>query len=185
MTPQTKAQIMAGFADSLRGSGHVQQDALVVVVPGEPCAQGRPKFARMGNFVRAYDPRKSRDWKAYAVACIEGALIARGQAGIAYPEGPLKAFVTAVFACPKGDHRKVPVARRPHPKRPDAENVAKAVLDAATTAGLWQDDSQVAVLVVSKWIGYQGEAPYVQLSVERLAEAAGDPDALAKAEAPA
>jgi Holliday junction resolvase RusA-like endonuclease len=143
-----------------------ETERLTVTIQGEPCSQGRPKFARMGEFVRAYDPKKSRDWKAYAVACIEGALIARGQVGIAFPAGPLKVYVSAIFTCPKGNHRKAPVPRRLHPKRPDAENVAKAVLDAATTAGLWQDDAQVSVLVVTKWIGAQGEAPFVRLEVE-------------------
>jgi Holliday junction resolvase RusA-like endonuclease len=140
---------------------------LSVSIAGEPCAQGRPKFARIGQHVRAYDPKKSRDWKAYAVACVEGALMARGITGIAFPEGPLKVFVTAVFTCPKGDHRKVSVPRRLHAKRPDAENVGKAVLDMGTTAGLWQDDAQVADLRIMKIIGAQGEAPYVQLQVER------------------
>jgi Holliday junction resolvase RusA-like endonuclease len=85
---------------------------------------------------------------------------------VAFPQGPLKVTVDAYFTCPKGDHRKVPVGARLHPKRPDAENVAKAVLDAGTTAGLWQDDSQVAVLVVTKWIGAQGAAPHVRVEVE-------------------
>lgn len=144
----------------------VERPRVTITIPGEPCAQGRPKFAKIGGHVRAYDPKKSRDWKAYAVACVEGALMARGTTGIAFAGGPLKVYVSAVFTCPRGDHRKAPVARRLHPKRPDAENVAKAVLDAATTAGLWQDDSQVSVLVVTKWIGAQGEAPFVRLEVE-------------------
>lgn len=143
----------------------VARETLRILVPGEPCAQGRPKFARMGKFVRAYDPKKSRDWKAYAVACIEGALQAQGITGIAFPTGPLRVMVTALFTCPKGDHRKIPVPRRLHPKRPDAENVAKAVLDAGTAAGLWQDDSQVAILLIQKWVGFQGEAPHVSLEV--------------------
>ena len=30
-------------------------------VDGEPVAQGRPRFARRGGFVQAYDPKKSKD----------------------------------------------------------------------------------------------------------------------------
>lgn len=32
-------------------------------VDGEPVAQGRPRFARRGGFVQAYDPKKSKDYK--------------------------------------------------------------------------------------------------------------------------
>lgn len=142
----------------------VARETLRVVVPGEPCAQGRPKFARMGKFVRAYDPKKSRNWKAMAVEFIKATAASDA---IVFPDGPLRVMVTAVFTCPRGDHRKTPVARRLHPKRPDAENVAKAVLDSGTAAGIWQDDSQVAILLVQKWIGAQGEAPYVAMEVAR------------------
>jgi Holliday junction resolvase RusA-like endonuclease len=30
---------------------------------GYPVAQGRPRFYRRGNFVGAYDPATSKDWK--------------------------------------------------------------------------------------------------------------------------
>jgi Holliday junction resolvase RusA-like endonuclease len=35
--------------------------------------------------------------------------------------------------------------------KPDADNVAKLVLDALTRAGVWRDDTQVAGLVVWRW----------------------------------
>ena len=35
-------------------------------------------------------------------------------------------------------------------KRPDVDNLAKAVMDAINQVGLWEDDSQIAVLEVSK-----------------------------------
>ena len=36
---------------------------LKIVIYGEPVPQGRPRFARMGNYVHAYDPQKSKDYK--------------------------------------------------------------------------------------------------------------------------
>jgi Holliday junction resolvase RusA-like endonuclease len=135
-----------------------------MVIPGEPCAQGRPRFARRGKFVVAFDPAKSRNWKATAQALMQTAM------GTAAPmQGPLSVDVAATFTCPKGDHRKTPRPRRWHAKRPDAENVVKAVLDAATGV-LWLDDSQVARLVVVKAIGAQGEAPRVWLRVRPIME---------------
>lgn len=35
----------------------------VFEVPGEPVAQGRPRFSRRGGFITAYDPVKSRNYK--------------------------------------------------------------------------------------------------------------------------
>jgi len=32
-------------------------------VYGNPVAQGRPRFARRGNFVATYDPKESKSWK--------------------------------------------------------------------------------------------------------------------------
>ena len=140
---------------------------MIVTIPGEPVAQGRPRFARAGKFVRTYDPAKSRNWKAMATDFFRQAM-PEDAAGLRlmFPSGPVEVEIVAVFSCPKGDHRKVPVGRRPHSKRPDCENVAKAILDAATAAGVWGDDSQVQVLGVVKWIAAQGEAPYVRVEVE-------------------
>ena len=34
-----------------------------VVIYGEPVAQGSPRFARVGKYVHAYDPEKSKNYK--------------------------------------------------------------------------------------------------------------------------
>ena len=136
---------------------------LSVLIPGEPVSQGRPRFARVGKFVRTYDPAKSRNWKATAQAHFRDALQA---AGITAPfQGPLECRILARFTCPKSDWRKrEPVPQRPHAKRPDAENVGKAVLDSATGV-VWLDDAQVAKLTIVKVVGAQGEAPGVEVQV--------------------
>ena len=139
-----------------------------IVIPGEPVAQGRPRSFRLpGGGVRAYDPAKSRNWKAEAHVHMARAVEAEAGMLVLYPLGPCEALVTAVFTCPKSDFRKEPRVRRRHAKRPDAENVAKAVLDAGTGV-LWADDSQVARLVIEKWIGAQGERPFVEIKVREL-----------------
>ena len=38
---------------------------LTFTIPGEPTAQGRPRFSTHDGFVKAYDPEKSRNYKAY------------------------------------------------------------------------------------------------------------------------
>lgn len=117
-----------------------------------------------GQGIRTYDPAKSRNWKAEAKHAMLQALT-----GPPFTDGPLAVRVVATFSCPRSQWRKrSPWQRRWHAKRPDGENVAKAVLDAATGI-LWADDAQVARLEVEKWIGAQGEMPGVWISVERLA----------------
>lgn len=38
---------------------------LTFTIPGEPTAQGRPRFSTHSGFVKAYDPEKSRNYKSY------------------------------------------------------------------------------------------------------------------------
>lgn len=149
-------------------------------VPGEPVAQGRGEsFILHGKGcawhrthkvcdrgcknIRVRDPKKSRDWKAMASLHFTSAM-----AGRQPMNGAVHLSVEAVFSCPKGDWRKrTPRERRRHTKRPDIDNIAKAVLDAANGVILG-DDCSVAVLTVEKWIGAQGELPYVCVTVEEI-----------------
>ena len=142
-------------------------------IPGEPVAQGRARaFTTPSGFVRLYDPAKSRNWKATAHEHFRLALQA---AQVTRPlVGPVQCEILAVFTCPASQWRKTrPMPRRPHAKKPDAENVAKAVLDAGTGV-VWIDDSQVADLRIRKVIGEQGEAPYVLVSVTAASVPARD-----------
>lgn len=138
-------------------------------IPGEPVAQPRARaFKLPSGQIRMYDPKPARNWKAAAQAhmlqaCADSGLV-ETPGGVAF-EGPVRCAIIAVFTCPRSHWRKrEPVPRRPHAQRPDAENVAKAVLDAATGV-VWLDDSQVAELEIRKIIGAQGEAPRVEVVV--------------------
>lgn len=150
----------------------------VVRVPGEPFAQpranaaplmrdGKPVMKNGRPVIVVYDTPGAKNWKATA----QGHML-----GIRFPSGPLEGCiegpvalrVLAVFTCPKSHHRKrEPLPRRWHVQRPDGDNVLKAVKDAAKGV-LWLDDSQVAVAEVTKIIGAQGEAPYVEVRVREL-----------------
>lgn len=143
--------------------------SLTIRIPGEPVAQGRPRAAVVAGRARVFDPKKSRNWKATAREGMRLALDYRGGIqSLPFPDGPVRVVIVARFTCPKGDHRKTaPAPERWRNKKPDAENVAKAVLDAATGV-LWQDDAQVADLRVLTVTAAQGEAPGVLLMVERL-----------------
>lgn len=134
-----------------------------ITIPGDPVAQGRPKFAVVNGHGRAYDPKKSRTWKATAQDFM------RQAADKPYPpKAALHVQVYAVFRCPKGDYRVInPAPLRWHVKRPDGDNILKAVKDAGSGV-LWLDDAQVAKATVTKLIAPQGEAPRVVIIVREL-----------------
>lgn len=121
---------------------------VTVTIPGDPVAQGRGRAVRFGNSVRVIDPSKSRSWKGAAQVHM---IQARSSALVFAPmEGPLVVTVLATWARPKSHPKRNPPTWRT--SRPDADNVAKAVLDAGI-AVLWADDSSVVRLVVEKRYG--------------------------------
>lgn len=134
-----------------------------------PVAQGRGKATAAGGFTRVYDPKKSREAKAAA----RDDLIRECQhLGLVMPvfDDRLVIFeLECVFQLPKGMHRKnSPPGRtwlRSGVNRNDADNLAKLYMDAANGV-LWIDDAQVVRLVVERWRGAQGEAPYVRVAAK-------------------
>lgn len=116
-------------------------------VYGEPVAQGRPKFSTIGGFPRAYDPKKSRDFKDYV------RLAATEHAPAALLEGPLGIAVTAFRSTPKSFSKKKAVAAELGEilpvSKPDADNYLKGVKDALKGV-IWKDDSQVVDAFVRK-----------------------------------
>ena len=132
-----------------------------VSIPGEPVAQGRPRFVNTAAGPRAIDPKKSRSWKALAQVFMQQAA---KQQGWAIHEGPLGLSVKAFWPCPTSDRRKVPKPMRYRPKRPDGDNILKAVQDAGQGV-LWHDDSQIVLGVVSKFTAAQDAPPGVEIEV--------------------
>jgi len=127
-------------------------------VNGTPKGQPRPRaFARkMGQkFVaRVYDDGSVEGWKG----CI--ALAARPHIPTTPITGPVKLELAIYLHRPQRFCRKCDV---PHPIpaecKPDADNAAKAVMDALTVLGFWKDDAQVVDANVYKWYSAKGENP--------------------------
>lgn len=110
---------------------------------GDPRPQGRPRFYRRGNFVGAYDPKESREYKqtlAAQLAAQSPEFIEQGKA--------VSIYVEFIFARPKSLPKRV----EDHVKKPDLDNLIKALKDAAKGI-LWHDDSQVVQLSARKVYG--------------------------------
>lgn len=140
---------------------------LTFTIPGEPVAQGRGRAVRVGAGVRVIDPGKSRSWKGAAQVHMLEAL---ERAGLmpGFFVGPVELRVVAVWRCPKGRERKTsPAPRAWKASRPDCDNVAKCLMDAAN-AILFADDAQVVRLIVEKHVAAQGEEPRVEVQVRNV-----------------
>lgn len=135
-------------------------------VPAVPVAQPRQKQRVMMVGGRAmasnYMPAKHpvNEFKATV------RLAAREQYQGAAIAEPLAMRVVAVFPRPKAlCWKSRPTPRLPKASKPDADNVAKAVMD-ALSGTTFVDDAQVASLHVEKWIAAGDEQPHVQVVIE-------------------
>lgn len=136
-----------------------------MTIPGEPISQPRQRHGVVNGRVRNWTPSKHpvNDYKA----AIRLAWQATGERLI---DGPALVKIVAVFSRPQSmlwKRRAMP--RAPHTKRPDCENVGKAVLDALTGVA-YRDDSQVVHLEIAKVIASGDESPHTLLTVCSLNE---------------
>jgi Holliday junction resolvase RusA-like endonuclease len=128
-------------------------------VYGTPVAQGRPRFSSQGGFTRAYDPKKSKDFKKYVK------LVAAENRPKKLLEGPVQLFIRVYKPTLKNFSKKKLAAAesgelRPLTK-PDVDNYVKGIKDACNQI-LWKDDSQVVELLASKWYS---EKPRIEIMV--------------------
>lgn len=122
-------------------------------VPIIPKGQPRPRFARGAKFVRTYDPASAVDWKAQFKAMVAREI----GCGSPFPKGvAISMVIEAWFPRPerlKGKDRngnwKYQAHAMPQASKPDADNLAKIVLDAL--APWMYDDAQVSELTIRKW----------------------------------
>lgn len=126
-------------------------------VPGAPVGKGRPRFTRSGH---AYTPEKPPPMRS-----------ASGCAGRSRAAMALRAAYRwrqasrHFFPLPKSLSAKKTAALdgTPHTKKSNADNVAKAVLDALNGCA-YPDDSQIAFLTVRKY--QTAGTPRVEVTIE-------------------
>lgn len=131
-------------------------------VYGNPVAQGRPKFTTVGGFARAYDPKKSRDYKDYV------RIAAADHAPLELLEGPLAVMIIAYRPIPKSFSKKKAAAAEAgeiYPTtKPDADNYLKGVKDALKGI-MWVDDSQVVDVYARK---RYSSRPRIEVKIRKL-----------------
>lgn len=123
---------------------------ILITIPGEPCAQGRPRISTAGGFPRAYDPAKSRNYKAFVKLIAQEEIPVQGWR---YTELPLAVTITAYMSIPSSKSKKFKQAaalgvERPT-KKPDIDNIFKCVTDALSGIA-YKDDKQIVAATVNK-----------------------------------
>lgn len=140
-------------------------------IEGKPVGKGRPRFRRMGIFVQTYTPEATKEYEKLVGMRFQNS-------GGAITDKPVRVEIVAFFAPPKSTRKRDKaemLANRILPmKKPDADNIAKIVLDALNKIA-YVDDSQVIELVVKK--RYAAKAK-VSVHIEEI-ETEGEYDALA------
>lgn len=116
-------------------------------VPGEPKGKGRPRFSNAGKYVKTYTPHDTVVYEN----------LVRLSYTQAHPKvkltGALRAEIRAYFPIPASVSKKKREAmiagKVRYTKKIDADNLAKAVLDALNNVA-YDDDKQIVELFVSK-----------------------------------
>ena len=132
-------------------------------IPGHPVPQGRPRFYRRGRFVGTYDPAESASFKNRV------ALFAK-QAGIEPLAGPVSIAVTFYLRRPKRMMGKKWLDMpEPCAKRPDADNLFKAVTDGLSGIA-YLDDGQICIVVIEKKYHEKTGAPRTEIEIGNAGE---------------
>lgn len=136
---------------------------LKVFIPCVPVAQPRTKATIRGKHAGVYTPKGPHDAFKAEVA------LAVGRAWDSPPVAePVRVDVLFLFPRTKGQMwKRKPMPRLHHTKKPDRDNLDKAVLDALKGI-VWIDDSQVCQGQLNKWIAAGDEQPGVELTITIL-----------------
>jgi len=143
-----------------------------ITIPGPPPLWRRPRLARRGRHVAHVTALATRDDEARVAHCARVHCARNGLSTMPAGE-PLSLTVRAYYARPQRRPAWCPAdvwaAGLPcsRPVTPDADNVAKAVMDGLTKAGAWADDGQVVHIDARTLMAGSGEAARTVVTVRR------------------
>lgn len=113
---------------------------LQIVVPGEPIAKGRPRFASRGGYAVAYTPKRTANYENLVATAFQQK----------FPDWiptdkPVEVDMKAYFSIPKSFSKKKILKAKENEvrplKKPDTDNLLK-IMDALNQIA-WIDDKQV------------------------------------------
>lgn len=133
---------------------------------GEAVGKGRPRYAKRGDYVHTYTPKRTKDF--------EDALRFEFMAGnceampVYDKDTPLQATVLVGVGIPKSYSKKKQALCRDRfvapNKKPDIDNILKSVMD-SLNGYAFADDSQVVRIMAEK---VYAEEPFVEVTIDEL-----------------
>ena len=138
-----------------------------LVIYGEPVPQGRPRFARIGKYVHAYDPEKSKNYKQLVRFWVTQHL--KKIDGFKPFQNALYVDLTFFLSIPSSWSKKRRIEAdngviRPIVK-PDTDNMVKSVTDSCNGL-LWVDDNIITDFHARK--RYTAELARVEIIVKEV-----------------
>ena len=132
---------------------------VIFTIHGSPRGKGRPRFTRTG---RVYTPAETTQYET-----LVGLSYRNSAKGYKFTS-PVRVTIKAFHKPPKGKSKKVTEDMlNGHilpTKKPDADNVAKIILDGLNHVA-WDDDTQVVDMMVTK---RYAEEPLVAVIIEEI-----------------
>ena len=133
-------------------------------VLGTPVGKSRPKFSTVNGHAVAYTPAKTASYETLVRLSYQQQI----GAFMFNKDKPLRAIIRAFFPIPKSASKKkreqMEAGKIRHTKKCDADNIAKACLDALNGIAFY-DDSQVCELSISK---FYGDTPKVEIIIDEV-----------------
>jgi len=149
------------------GSGEhektLKTPAIRFFVPGQPVGKGRPRAAARGRHVRLYTPEKTVTYESLVATAAHGAMQGRPPIqGACIAQMVIRQMVPLSWSAKK---RTQALSGEIRPaKKPDIDNVVKALFDAMNGV-VWVDDVQVVNVSALK---VYSETPGVVIEVSEI-----------------
>jgi len=134
---------------------------VTLTITEEAVAKARPRVSSFGGKARMYTPKKSQDF--------EYVIRRRAEEKIKKPlTGPISVEIDLQLKRPKYMMKKTMTNPKCYnTKRPDIDNYIKSILDGLNGVA-FEDDGQVAEIIVRKWYHAGGERPTTTIIIKQL-----------------
>lgn len=136
-------------------------NTIILSIPLQPVACPRPKVSKFGT----YYPKTYKDFVKRASAVLTSV----------YPEhvgfsknDKLEIHCDFIFNRPDYMYaKKYPNDKIPHTKRPDVDNLAKAINDVLQATNIIKDDSLIYMLSCTKYYAAREEGPSITIQIKK------------------
>ncbi|WP_029688054.1 RusA family crossover junction endodeoxyribonuclease [Thermoanaerobacter sp. A7A] len=137
-------------------------NTIILTIPGKPFGKQRPRVTKAGI---AYTPKETVNYENFIKLLYMQKYKKYKDLKL---EGPIKMTITAVYKIPKSASKKdkelmLRNVIRPT-KKPDMDNIAKAIADALNGLA-YEDDKQIVEMYISK---IYAEDEFVEVVVEEV-----------------